>query len=72
MTFEHLKPLKHKSGTIIRMKSLVTIHGNQYVDCNDSGKRYPATELRELTPEELSEYNDQQTDYLIAIMEELS
>ena len=72
MKFEHLKPLMHTSGTIIRMKALVTIHGLEYVDCHDSGKRYPAKELRELTPEELNEYNDQQTDYLIAMMEELS
>ena len=54
INFEYLKPFAAAAGKIIRMKSLFTIHGVQLVEAEDS-HRYKLEELRELTPEELTE-----------------
>ena len=52
--FQYLKPFINQKGKIIRMKSLFTIHGVQLVEAEDS-HRYKLEELRELTPDELTE-----------------
>ena len=52
--FQYLKPFAAADGKIIRMKSLFTIHGVQLVEAEDS-HRYKLEELRELTPDELTE-----------------
>lgn len=54
INFEYLKPFAAADGKIIRMKSLFTIHGVQLVEAEDS-HRYKLEELRELTPDELTE-----------------
>ena len=54
INFEYLKPFAAAAGKIIRMKSLFTIHGVQLVEAEDS-HRYKLEELRELTPDELTE-----------------
>ena len=52
--FQYLKPFAAADGKIISMKSLFTIHGVQLVEAEDS-HRYKLEELRELTPDELTE-----------------
>jgi len=37
-----------ETGKIITMKSLVIIHKQQFVDCNENENRYPADEVKEV------------------------
>lgn len=46
--FKHLKEYATASGSVITMKSLVTIKGTQYVHCYENDTRYPAAELTEV------------------------
>jgi len=49
MEFKYNKELVVKeTGKVITMKALVTIHKQQFVDCNENENRYPATELEEV------------------------
>ena len=48
LTLIHKKEFATKTGRIITMKALVTIHGKQYVECYEDGNRYEAKELTEV------------------------
>jgi len=49
MKYGHEKELLHiQTGKILIMKSLITIHGVQYVEVFNDKIRYRADELREL------------------------
>ena len=45
LKFTYLKELVTTTGKIIRMKSLITMHGVQSGECIENDKRYPATEV---------------------------
>ncbi len=61
MKFQYLKPYKTAKGDIIRMKSLITMHGVQYVEDEDN-HRHPAADLTEPTPEELRKHLQEEYD----------
>lgn len=46
MTFNYMQPLLDKEGNLHRMHSLLTIHGEQWVDTTE-GRRLRADELTE-------------------------
>lgn len=48
MKYEHLKELLTPDMMIVHMKSLITIHGKQYVEVYESDKRYDVKELKEI------------------------
>lgn len=49
MKYEHKKELLDPvTGLILHMKSLLTIHGVQYVEVFENNKRYNASELEEV------------------------
>ena len=70
INFEYLKPFAAADGKIIRMKSLFTIHGVQLVESEDN-RRYKLEELRELTPEELTELEAEEAYQEALIMTEI-
>jgi len=48
LTFIHLKEFVTHEGKLISMKSLITVHGTQFVECYESTNRYPAEVLQEV------------------------
>ena len=56
LTFQYLQPFRTSGGQIVRMKAILTIHGNQYVEVNENSLRYKPKDLQLLTPEEIDEY----------------
>jgi hypothetical protein len=48
MEFIHEKEFVTNSGEIITMKALVTIHGQQFIECYENNIRYKVEELQEL------------------------
>ena len=68
--FQYMKPFINQKGEIIRMKSLFTIHGVQLVEAEDS-HRYKLEELRELTPDELTELEAEEAYQEALIMTEI-
>jgi len=48
MEFNHKKEFVTPAGKLITMKSLVTMHGVQYVDSYETDTRYPAESLQEV------------------------
>lgn len=42
------KEFATKSGRIITMKALITIHNKQFVECYENNNRYQAEELTEV------------------------
>lgn len=48
LTLIHKKEFATKSGRIITMKALITIHDKQFVECYENDKRYPADDLIEV------------------------
>ncbi len=57
LKFEYLKPFRTSGGNIIRMKSLYTMHGLQYVE-DEQNKRYPASSVTPITDEEYQAHLD--------------
>jgi len=45
LTFEHGKQYGTASGAIISIKALITMRGEQYVECYENNNRYRASEL---------------------------
>jgi len=48
LTFTYLKEFVTISGKIIKMKSLISMHGVQSVECMENDQRYPATTVNEV------------------------
>ena len=68
LNFEFLKPLKTKNGDVIRMYTLSTFRdGSQSVE-DETHKLHKADDLRELTPQELKDYQREMA-YMEAEME---
>lgn len=48
LTFIPGKEYGTSTGSIITMKALITMRGEQYVECNENDLRYKASELTEV------------------------
>jgi len=58
MIFTHLVPFRTPTGTIITMKALFTINGQQFVECYETTQRYKPDQLTDVTNQEYQEYLD--------------
>ena len=48
MKYEHMKQFYDENGIVVYMKSLLTIHGEQYIEVYGSERRYKINELTEV------------------------
>ena len=48
MKFQHLKPFLTKQDEVITMKALLTILGEQYVECYENDIRYKLSEITQI------------------------
>ena len=48
MKYEHMKEFYDENGIIVYMKSLCTIHGEQFIEIYGSERRYKINELTEV------------------------
>ena len=48
MKYEHMKQFYDSNGLVVYMKSLLTIHGEQFIEVFGSEKRYKINELTEV------------------------
>lgn len=48
MKYEHMKQFYDENKIVVYMKSLLTIHGEQYIEVYGSERRYKINELTEV------------------------